>query len=159
MTSRVSVGVRVGYSSRGTRRPRTRTVGGAPAVRWRSDARRSRTSSSRPAKSKSMVANGHRHGRRIPFTASTPPGHRSNPRERCRSPGHMAVPCSQPLAVRVLLGAGAVLLAAFTLHTVAPLGANVFFDHGVYYAVLLLASALTLARGVAVRAERLPWLL
>src|SRR4051812_34852900 len=56
MTSRVSVGVRVGYSSRGTRRPRIRTVGGAPAVRWRSDARRSRTSSNRSAKSKSIVA-------------------------------------------------------------------------------------------------------
>jgi two-component system cell cycle response regulator len=65
----------------------------------------------------------------------------------------------QPLAVRLALGAGALLLAAFALHAVLPLGADAFFTDGVYNAVLVLASALTLARGIAVRTERVPWLL
>src|SRR5689334_19666873 len=51
MISRVSAGISLGYSSSATRRPRTRIIGWEPAVRWRSDARRSRTSSSRSAKS------------------------------------------------------------------------------------------------------------
>src|SRR5688572_6127115 len=38
MISRVSVGVSFGWPSIGTRPPRTRSIGGAPAVIWRSDA-------------------------------------------------------------------------------------------------------------------------
>src|SRR5579863_2968900 len=44
MNSRVSSGVSRGQSSRRTMRPRWRIVGGTPAVRWRSDARRFTTS-------------------------------------------------------------------------------------------------------------------
>jgi two-component system cell cycle response regulator len=74
----------------------------------------------------------------------------------------MSVPSSQPLAVRLLLAASAGLLAIFALHAAVPFGGagvHGFVTDGVYNAVLVLASALTLARGVAVRAERLPWLL
>ena len=38
MISRVSVGVRFGSPSIGTSEPRLRSIGGAPAVMWRSDA-------------------------------------------------------------------------------------------------------------------------
>src|SRR4051812_42250703 len=55
MISRVSAGISLGYSSSATRRPRTRIIGGEPAVRCRSDARRSSTSSSRSAKSNLTV--------------------------------------------------------------------------------------------------------
>src|SRR5215207_9168711 len=56
MTSRVSLGVRTGYSSSCSSRPRVRIAGCAPAARWRSEARRATTSSSRSAKSKFMVS-------------------------------------------------------------------------------------------------------
>src|SRR6476661_7935960 len=55
MISRVSDGDSFGYSSTAERRPRTRTVGWAPADRCRSDARRETTSISRSAKSMSIV--------------------------------------------------------------------------------------------------------
>src|SRR5919197_190675 len=54
MISRVSVGVMFGYPSSGTRDPRTRTVGGAPEVMWRSEALCSTTLSRMSAKSKFM---------------------------------------------------------------------------------------------------------
>jgi GGDEF domain-containing protein len=73
--------------------------------------------------------------------------------------GQMAVPSTQPLLIRIALIAAAALLAAFALHAVLPIGADAFFTDGVYNGVLILASALTLARGIAVRAERAPWLL
>jgi diguanylate cyclase len=102
----------------------------------------------------------HRQANRFPL-GSVQSGwtHRSNHRARSRSPRHMAVPFTQPLAVRVLLGAGALLLAAFALNAVVTVGADAFFTDGVYNAVLVFASALTLARGIAVPSERAPWLL
>src|SRR3954447_7686433 len=54
MISRVSVGVRFGIPSRGTSEPRTRMVGGAPEVMWRSEALCSTTLSRMSAKSKFM---------------------------------------------------------------------------------------------------------
>src|ERR1700754_3915477 len=54
MISRVSVGVRFGMPSRGTSEPRTRMVGGAPEVMWRSEALCSTTLSRMSAKSKFM---------------------------------------------------------------------------------------------------------
>src|SRR4051794_33583014 len=54
MISRVSVGVRFGMPSSGTREPRTRIVGGAPEVMWRSEALCSTTLSRMSAKSKFM---------------------------------------------------------------------------------------------------------
>src|SRR4051794_39007312 len=54
MISRVSVGVRFGIPSRGTSEPRTRMVGGAPEVMWRSEALCSTTLSKMSAKSKFM---------------------------------------------------------------------------------------------------------
>src|ERR1700709_666180 len=54
MISRVSVGVRFGWPSSGTSEPRTRTVGGAPEVMWRSEALCSTTLSRMSAKSKFM---------------------------------------------------------------------------------------------------------
>src|SRR5271165_6821462 len=54
MISLVSVDESFGYSSTGESRPRTRTVGWAPELRCRSDARRCTTSISRSAKSMSM---------------------------------------------------------------------------------------------------------
>src|SRR3954464_15871908 len=54
MISRVSVGVRFGIPSSGTREPRTRSVGGAPEVMWRSEALCSTTLSKMSAKSKFM---------------------------------------------------------------------------------------------------------
>src|SRR5690348_4056666 len=54
MISRVSVGVRLGMPSRGTSEPRTRMVGGAPEVMWRSEALCSTTLSRMSAKSKFM---------------------------------------------------------------------------------------------------------
>src|SRR5436190_10323241 len=102
----------------------------------------------------------HRQGDGIPFrSVQSTWTHRSKRSARSRSPRQMAVPSKQPLAIRILLGIGAVLLAAFALHAVLPLGADALFTDGVYNAVLILASALTLARGIAVRAERVPWLL
>src|SRR5947208_1108204 len=53
-SSRVSLGVRIGYSSSCVRRPRVRIAGWAPADKWRSEARRATVSSSRSAKSKFM---------------------------------------------------------------------------------------------------------
>src|SRR4051794_33403690 len=58
MISRVSLGVRIGYSSSCRSRPRVRIAGCAPAARWRSEARRATTSSSRSAKSNCMVSGG-----------------------------------------------------------------------------------------------------
>src|SRR4051812_31873581 len=54
MISRVSVGVRFGIPSSGTSEPRTRMVGGAPEVMWRSEALCSTTLSRMSAKSKFM---------------------------------------------------------------------------------------------------------
>src|SRR6185436_11731544 len=54
MIARVSVGVRFGMPSRGTSEPRTRIVGGAPEVMWRSEALCSTTLSRMSAKSKFM---------------------------------------------------------------------------------------------------------
>src|SRR6478672_1485457 len=54
MISRVSVGVRLGCPSIGTSEPRTRMVGGAPEVMWRSEALCSTTLSRMSAKSKFM---------------------------------------------------------------------------------------------------------
>src|SRR5919112_344544 len=53
MTSRVSCGVRCGYSN-ACSRPWCRIMGGEPAVRWRSEAFRSITCSRTSAKSKSI---------------------------------------------------------------------------------------------------------
>src|SRR3954452_19894072 len=63
MISRVSVGVSFGSPSTGTSEPRTRIIGGAPAVMWRSDALRRTTSRRISEKSKVMAA--------IPSSAST----------------------------------------------------------------------------------------
>src|SRR3954454_7864439 len=54
MISRVSVGVMLGRPSSGTSEPRTRIVGGAPEVMWRSEALCSTTLSRMSAKSKFM---------------------------------------------------------------------------------------------------------
>src|SRR4051794_29649858 len=54
MISRVSVGVRFGIPWSGTSEPRTRIVGGAPEVMWRSEALCSTTLSRMSAKSKFM---------------------------------------------------------------------------------------------------------
>src|SRR4051794_15574296 len=64
MISRVSVGVRFGIPSRGTSEPRTRMVGGAPEVMWRSEALCSTTLSRMSAKSKFMPPEASASGRR-----------------------------------------------------------------------------------------------
>src|SRR6266511_1396813 len=73
---------------------------------------------------------------------------------------HMAAPSTQ--AVRWLLVATAALLAVFAVHAAVPFGGaglTDFLTDGVYNAALVMATALTLARGIASRAERVPWLL
>jgi two-component system cell cycle response regulator len=74
----------------------------------------------------------------------------------------MAAPSKQRVAVRWLLAATAALLAVFAVHAAVPFGGRglaSFLTDGVYNAALILATALTLARGIASRQERLPWLL
>jgi two-component system, cell cycle response regulator len=72
----------------------------------------------------------------------------------------MAVPSRQPIGVRIALLAASFLLGAFVLHAALDPGRDLtVYTDGVYNAVLIIASAVTLARGIAVRAERLPWLL
>src|SRR5262245_56896345 len=74
----------------------------------------------------------------------------------------MAAPSKQRVAVRALLAVTAALLAVFAVTAAVRFGgpglAGIVND-GVYNAVLVLATALTLARGIASREDRLPWLL
>src|SRR5439155_288989 len=68
----------------------------------------------------------------------------------------MAVPAPPPRVVRALLACAVGLLVLFALHAALPSSGSAalesFFNYGVYYAILLLAAALTIARGVTVTA-------